>query len=26
MERDATVQAAARELDSRQGEEQPITV
>lgn len=25
MERDATVQAAARELDSRQGEEQPIT-
>lgn len=26
MERDATVQAAARELDSRQGEEQPLTV
>jgi NAD(P)-dependent dehydrogenase (short-subunit alcohol dehydrogenase family) len=25
MERDATVQAAARELDSREGEEQPIT-
>jgi hypothetical protein len=24
MERDATVQAAARELDSRRGEEQPI--